>query len=209
MLLGIVFTLFTFASFTCVTCDSYLRRNEDSDVAICREFDICNLVHKPYWGINSVEKLCKCPENSFCPATFSPNDGFSLAVNLRTQMKFCSPIQDLQTQLETCDADEVAIRVKTVYHIDQVKNVSATILCNCDYEGPTYWKYHSRVGKVVMDDEKLFVVIDNFQCSGELESNRIRHNCEKTVFRTQKVQRWRILRIRATRSWLHISTLHM
>lgn len=163
----IVFSLFTITWLSLVSGDVYLRRSEDSEVAVCSEFDICNLVHNPFWGINSVEKLCKCPEGTFCPATFSLTDGASLSVNRRTQMKFCSPIDHLQSKLETCDDDEVAIRLRTVYHIDQVKNVSARILCNCDYDGPTYWKYHSRVGKVVADDEKLFEVVDNFQCSGE------------------------------------------
>lgn len=84
-------------------------------------------------------------------------------------MKFCSPIDQLQALLPTCDENAVAVRLRTVYHIDQVKNVSARILCNCDHEGLTYWKYHSRVGKIVEDDEKLFEVFDNFQCSGKVE----------------------------------------
>lgn len=168
----VIFTLITFVAFFYVSGDVYLRRLEDSEVAICSPFDICNLVHNPTWGINSVEKLCKCPEGTFCPATFSKIDGRSLAVNVRTQMKFCSSVHELEAELETCIDDEVAIRVKTVYHIDQVKNVSASLLCNCEYEGPTYWKYHSRVGKAVIDDEKLFEVVDNFKCSGEIKSNQ-------------------------------------
>jgi protein giant-lens (argos) len=164
-----IFFIALFAAFSLVAGDLYLRRSEDSDVAICSQFDICNLVHNHYWGMNSVEKLCKCPEGTHCPATFSPNDGWSLAVNVRTQMKFCSPIVQLESQLEECGEQEVAIRVRTLYHIDQVKNVSASILCNCEKEGPIYWRYHSRHGKNVEDDEKLFEVVDNFQCSGETE----------------------------------------
>jgi hypothetical protein len=149
-----------------VSGDLYLRRSEDSDVTVCEKFDICNLVHNPYWGTNSVEKLCKCPEGTFCPATFTPNDGWSLPVNVRTQMKFCSPIAQLQSQLEPCEDEDIAITVKTFFHIDQVKNVSANILCSCERDVPTYWKYHSRAGRNVVEDEKLFEVVDNFQCSG-------------------------------------------
>lgn len=170
-LLFLFLALFTIASV--VFGNVNLRRREDSEVAICDQFDICNLVYNPYWGFNSVEKICKCPGETFCPATFSQNDGFSLAVNRRTQMKFCSPIEELQAELETCDDEEVAIKVRTVYHIDQVKNVSASILCNCDYDAPTYWKFHSRLGKIVADDEKLFEVVDNFKCSGEKSSTQI------------------------------------
>lgn len=161
-----ILILTLFAVFSFVAGDLYLRRSED-DVEICSQFDICNIVHNHYWGMNSVEKLCKCPDETYCPATFSLNDGWSLAVNRRTQMKFCSPIVQLESQLEECGEQEVAIRVRTLYHIDQVKNVSAKILCNCEKEGPIYWRYHSRVGKEVEDDEKLFEIIDNFQCSGE------------------------------------------
>lgn len=158
--------LFIFA-LSFVSGDMYPKRTEDSDEATCNRYDICNLVHNPRWGINSVEKLCKCPNDFFCPATFTPSDGFSLPVNVRTQMKFCSPLMDLEAELEMCDVNDIAIEVRTVYKIDQVKNVSATIKCNCNHDGPNYWRYHSRIGSTVLDDEKLFEVVDNFQCSGE------------------------------------------
>lgn len=166
----IIFKLFIIVTCLRVSCDVYLRRSEDSEVAICNKFEICNLVHNPTWGVNSVEKLCKCPNGTFCPATFSKIDGKSLSVNVRTQMKFCTSLHELEAELDTCIESGIAIRVKTVYHIDQVKNVSASLLCNCDLDGPTYWRYHSRVGKAVLDDEKLFVITDNFQCAGNLNS---------------------------------------
>lgn len=161
------FLLFTLA-FSIVYGDIYLRRTEENDEVICSHFDICNLVHNPRWGINSVQKLCKCPEGTFCSATFAPNDGFSLPVNFRTQMKFCSPLSNLEAELEMCDEDDVAIKVRTVYQIDQVMNVSASIMCNCNFNGPTYWRYHSRLGKSVLSDDRLFEVVDNFQCSGKI-----------------------------------------
>lgn len=169
----LILTLLTLLSISFVSGDLYLRRSEDSEVAICGRNDICNLVHNPKWGINSVEKLCKCPEETFCPATFSTTDGLSISVNVRTQMKFCSPILDIQSKLEMCDEGEVAIKVKTIYHIDQVKNVSASMECNCNHDdGPTYWRYHSRLGRT-LEDEKLFEVVDNFQCSGEFEEFKL------------------------------------
>lgn len=146
----------------------YLKRKEDSEVAICEQFDICNLVHNPKFGINSVEKLCKCPDGSFCPTSFSPNDGSILLINSRTQMKFCSPLSELESKLEMCNENEVAIQLKKIYLIDQVQNMSASLLCNCNHDGPNYWKYHSRVGQFVASDEKLFEVLDNYQCSGRL-----------------------------------------
>lgn len=186
----IFFTLFTIARFA--FGDVNLRRNEDSDVKICDRFDICGIVHKPYWGNSVVEKLCKCPklglEEAFCRDTFSQNDGFSLAVNRRTQMKFCSPIRELQAELNTCAGEEVAIKVRTVNYIDQVKNVTASILCNCDYDVPTYWKFHSREGKA-MDDLKLFEDINNFQCSGDKRFLQCMQCLTKRLFRVEKMQR--------------------
>lgn len=158
--------LIIFALISSASCNLYARRVEDSDAAICGKFDICNLVHNPTWGINAVEKLCKCPEGTFCPATFSPNDGWSLPVNTRTQMKFCSPIQQLQTQLEPCEKEDIAIELRTLFHVDQVKNITATMLCSCEHGSPIYWKYNSREGKDVVEDEKYSEIIDSFQCSG-------------------------------------------
>lgn len=163
----ILFTLFTFAAVSCVSGDLYPRWSDDSNVAICDSFDICNIVHNPFWGSNSVEKLCKCPEGNFCPATFLKNDGYSVSVNVRTQMKFCTPVIQVQAQMEPCGEADIAIRVRTLYHIDQVKNTSASMMCSCEHDGPIYWKYHSRVGRNIVEDEKLFEVVDNFQCSGE------------------------------------------
>ncbi|CRL01963.1 CLUMA_CG015422, isoform A [Clunio marinus] len=148
------------------SADRYLKRSEDSEISICSEFDICNLVHNPHWGINTVEKLCKCPEETFCPATFSNDDGKSLQVNVRTQMKFCSHVNDIHAGLKPCkDGGDTAIEVRTIYHIDQVKNISAKLLCSCEHkQKPIYWKYQSRVGKTVTEDEDLFEIVDNFEC---------------------------------------------
>lgn len=159
--------LFLFAIFVPVFGDLYLRRNEDSEVAICDTFDVCNIVHHQFWGSDSVEKLCKCPEGSFCPGTFDANDSSSLPVNIRTQMKFCSTISQLEDQLKECENDEDVIKVRTIYHVDQLKNVSASLVCNCWKEKPVYWRFHSRHGRAIEEDEKLFEYVDNFRCSGE------------------------------------------
>lgn len=175
----LIFALFTLLSISFVSGDLHLRRSEDSEVTICGRNDICSLVHNPKWGANSVEKLCECPEKPFCPTTYSTTDGLSISVNAWTQMKFCSPILDIQSKLEMCDEGEVAIKVKTIYHIDQVKNVSASMECNCNHDdGPTYWRYHSRLGRT-LEDEKFFEVVDNFQCSGEFKDfklSRVKHH---------------------------------
>jgi hypothetical protein len=152
--------------FAKILCDFNTVQSEDSDVAICGELDICNIVHKPYWGINQVQKLCKCPEGSYCRAKYIPGDEYSLPVNDRTQMKFCSKLIDLEEKLPKCEDGQEAIKVKTLYVIDQVKNVSASLHCICNFDDPVYWAYKSRTGKIVLEDEKLFEVVDNFQCLG-------------------------------------------
>jgi hypothetical protein len=136
-------------------------------VTICETFDVCNIVHNHYWGLTEIEKICKCPEGTHCPATFDSYDNRSLPVNIRTQMKFCKPLAELKFQLLDCGEDDAAISVSTMYYVDQVKNKSASLLCNCKYDQPIYWKYHSRFGKIVEEDEKLTEFIDNFQCTRE------------------------------------------
>jgi hypothetical protein len=157
--------------FSSVSGDLYLRRKEDSEVAICGQAEICNLVHKPYFGSTLlVDKFCHCPENDknfTCPADFLLNDGYSLPVNQRTQMKFCTPIAQLQLELDECDDEEVAIQVETTFILGSAKNVSAKMLCSCEPERPIYWEFHSRDGKYFKSDEKLFISIYNFKCRGE------------------------------------------
>jgi protein giant-lens (argos) len=153
------------AVFGIVAGDFGLRRSEDNEVAVCGNFDVCNIVYNPYWGSQKVEKICQCPKG-FCPATFE-DDNQSLAINVRTQMKFCQPVADLRMDLNDCGEDDDAINVRTIYYIDQVKNVSASLLCNDNHKGPIYWRFHSRLGKIVENDEKLFEIVDNFQSTGE------------------------------------------
>lgn len=179
--------VFGFAVFGLATGDTGLRRSEDSEATICGTFDVCNIVHSHYWGPTDVEKICKCPNDTLCPATFDHNDNRSLPVNVRTQMKFCRPIAELKFQLTDCGEDDDAISVHTMYYVNEVKNVSANLACNCRHKQPIYWRFHSRVGKAVENDEKLFMVIDNFQCTGEGKKNA---NFEPTVSLCQSRFTW-------------------
>lgn len=187
--------LITVLMFSCVSCDLYLKRIEESDVETCGRFDICNIVHKPHWGINSVEKLCRCPEGSFCPATFSNDDKQSLPVNPRTQMKFCTPIDQLYADLQPCEPGEIAIHVSKLYNVtqlDKVLNASSTLQCSCENINPIYWKYNSRYGKSLNENGTLFNIVDNFECTGKWNSSCIT-KLNVCFFRTQKVQCKRVL----------------
>lgn len=159
-----------FAGILCISCEVNVRRNE-SDIVACGEFNVCNLVYNPYWSINRVEKLCKCADGVFCPAIYTQNDPRSLPVNSRTQMKFCSSVSEIKKELPDCTSDSIAITVKTVYFMDQVKNVSAEVMCTCNLK-PVYWMYHSRFGKGIPEDETLFEITDNYKCSGEMNTRK-------------------------------------
>lgn len=117
--------------------------------------------------IDQVEKRCKCPDETFCPAIYAPSDGWGLTINARTQMKFCSPMSNITTSLNKCHEDDVAISVKTLYHMDSIRNLTVELLCTCPTQEPIYWKYHSRVGETIDEDLNLFQITDNYRCVGK------------------------------------------
>lgn len=117
--------------------------------------------------IDQVEKRCKCPDETFCPAIYAPSDGWGLTVNARTQMKFCSPMTNITSYLNQCQGDDVAITVKTLYHMDSIRNLTVELHCSCPTQEPIYWKYHSRVGETIDEDLNLFQITDNYRCVGK------------------------------------------
>lgn len=132
-------------------------------VEICGRYDVCSIVYKPYFGKNVVEKLCVCPEKTFCPATYD-NDNRSLSINPRTQMKFCEPVKELISELPECLIGGKALEIKKFYYINQIKNMSTKLLCGCN-KHPVYWRHHSREGQAVPENEKLFKAFDYFECA--------------------------------------------
>lgn len=146
-----------------VNGSAVLENKQENTIGTCERFDVCNIVHRPYFGKFAVEKLCLCPENTFCPATFG-NDSRSLLVNSRTQMKFCHPVQELLSELPECEEGKESLEIMKFYFINEVKNISTKLLCNCD-KHPVYWKHHSRLGEAVPENDKLFKTFDYFECA--------------------------------------------
>lgn len=151
---------------TLVNGNLFLKNREENEIGQCEKFDICNVVYRPHWGKNIVERLCTCPNSthSDCPADFSREDGQSLLINARTQIKFCSPLEELYSELPECVQNEPAIKKTTYYYVDQIRNITAQILCACNKD-PIYWKYHSRDGFPVKEDEKVFLYYDFYECT--------------------------------------------
>lgn len=144
---------------------SYVKLSDISSTGKCDKFDICNVVHRPYWSKNNVEKLCICPEGTFCPATFSQADQFSLLINSRTQMKFCSPVSTLFAELTPCNESMPALEIKSTFNSTVLSNVSAKLLCACETK-PVYWQYHSRSQKIFhKDDSRAYDIYDRYTCN--------------------------------------------
>lgn len=139
-------------------------KDEDQELIECEKFDVCNIVTFPYFGKYNVEKLCICPEGTFCPATFSKDDDHSISINVRTQMKFCNKVEDLFVELPECEVDKVALVVDTLFYVNKIANISAKLTCQCN-KNHIYWKHIMRSGVPIETDEKLFQAIDHFECS--------------------------------------------
>ncbi|XP_070494791.1 U-scoloptoxin(11)-Sm5a-like [Chironomus tepperi] len=160
-----------FLIFFCnIVCGHELKEKSDNgSVKICGQFDVCNIVYKPYFANNVVETLCKCPEGGYCSPTYD-NDNRSLPINPRTQMKFCEPVHELISKLPECEVGGKALEITKFYYINQIKNISTKLLCGCD-KNPVYWRHHSREGQAVPENEKLFKAFDYFECSDLRQCN--------------------------------------
>lgn len=118
----------------------------------------------PYFGKYNVEKFCSCPEGLFCPATFSRDDGQSISVNVRTQMKFCNKVEELFVELPECMEEKASLIVNTMFYVNEVANVSAKVTCKCNKK-PVYWKHIMRSGQPIEEDDRLFQATDHYECS--------------------------------------------
>lgn len=136
---------------------------EDEPIGQCGRYDVCNIVYKPVYGKNEVEKLCLCPNNTFCPATHG-NDHRSLPVNVRTQMKFCYAIEELLSELPACEEGREALKVGKLFYINQVLNKTTTLLCGCN-KNPVYWKYNATDAETVPHYSKLLQTYDYYECA--------------------------------------------
>lgn len=159
--------LLIFTSF--VTGNLSLNTSKDEAVdATCSSYQVCNLVHNTHFDDNFVvEKLCDCPKNSYCPISFSRSDGQSISVNARTQMKFCTKIEDIFKDLPECQENNTALIVREMFEINKMLNIVAELTCKCDKK-PVYWRHIYRSGNPVNSNEKLFEAIDHYECR-ELE----------------------------------------
>lgn len=148
---------------TCVSTNDIVKYSDDNDLIECEKYDVCNVVTFPYFGKYIVEKFCNCPNGTFCPATFSKEgDGQSLAVNVRTQMKFCTKIVDLFEELPECEMDQPALIINTKLNLTIVTSVVPKLTCKCD-KNPVYWKHILRSGLPITD--KLFLQSDHYECT--------------------------------------------
>lgn len=138
-----------------------------------------SLVHKQYWGGTSVEEICKCKkedvksetfgEDLFCEDDFS-DDGRSLYVTARTQMKFCEPLESLYYRFnETCEEKDFSLSVRTAFLLDKVKNITATLHCPIPPEQRFYWKHlkNRQLGYSDSENDKLFESVDHFKHESE------------------------------------------
>lgn len=137
--------------------------DDDTEEKYCGKYQVCNLVHHPHFGNSEVEKFCDCPKNTFCPTTFSATDGYSISVNVRTQMKFCSKVEDMFLELPECEEDQPSLVVREMFEINKLLDVVAVLTCKCN-KNPVYWRHSFRTGTPINSNEKLFESLDYYEC---------------------------------------------
>lgn len=136
---------------------------EEVEEKFCGQYQVCNLVHLPHFGDSEVQKFCNCPQDSYCPTSFSVSDGYSIPINVRTQMKFCRKVEEVFNELPECEEDQPALVVRELFEINKMLNIFAELKCKCD-KNPVYWKHVYRTGNPVNTNEKLFEAIDHYEC---------------------------------------------
>lgn len=155
---------FLLISVTLVSGDLSLNSTSDeTDVKFCEKFQVCNLVHNPYFGNSEVEKFCNCPKETFCPTTFDRYDNKSIPVNGRSQMKFCTKVEEIFKELPECEKDQPSLIIRKMYEITKLINTTAELTCKCN-KNYVYWNHIMRAGSPIIADEKLFMEIDHFEC---------------------------------------------
>lgn len=139
------------------------------ELPLCNQFDVCKIVHNHYWGQNEVVTSCQCPEGTACLDKFN-EDGMSLKVNHRTQMKFCEKLDDIYGHLKECVDDNITISltVRTLYLLDQIQNYTATIHCKIPQNTPIYWRQLQNLEHGLERNENYTEIIEYFK-----------HQCDK------------------------------
>lgn len=137
--------------------------SEEPEEKICGKHQVCNLVYSAF-DQSEVEKFCHCPQKPFCPTTFDLSDGYSLSVNRRTQMKFCTKVEDMFKEMENCETGKPSLQVRKMYEINKIIDTKAELKCKCN-KNPIYWTHTMRSGEANSLNEKMFEAIDDYECT--------------------------------------------
>jgi hypothetical protein len=144
-------------------------------VPTCNEFDVCKIVHNHYWGQNEVVTNCECPTGETCLDKFS-DDGRSLKVNHRTQMKFCRPLNEIYENLnKSCDKEKTSLQVRSLYNRDELLNMTITLQCKVPQDKPIYWKHQNETkhAEEVKNNSNFTEYIEHYLHQGVLNKNLI------------------------------------
>lgn len=134
--------------------------SEIAEIQTCNQFDACKIVYNHYWGQNEIVTNCACPKNETCLDKFQ-NDGRSLKVNHRTQIKFCKPLEDIYESLnKSCEEENSSLQVRSLYNQDQLINITITIKCKVMDDKPIYWK--RRNSREIQSAANLTEFVDDY-----------------------------------------------
>ncbi|XKL63272.1 hypothetical protein PGB90_005636 [Kerria lacca] len=103
------------------------KAKSEHDLPLCKERQVCSILHKRFWYPRHVERFCRCDNANECPATWTDNyDKYTMVLNNRAQMKFCEPVTDLPN----CMGNDTSI-INETRHL-HVENRTISLSTNTD-----------------------------------------------------------------------------
>ncbi|XP_037085722.1 U-scoloptoxin(11)-Ssd2a-like isoform X2 [Pollicipes pollicipes] len=109
------------------------KTSRESDLAPCPAgTSVCSLVHLRFWLPVLSQRLCRCQQGQ-CPYQWSDQDGKTLLLNNRIQMKFCEPV----AALPACPAEPAPSatleRRRDSSALDLEERRDVRVHCSCTY----------------------------------------------------------------------------
>ncbi|KAK7584077.1 hypothetical protein V9T40_005040 [Parthenolecanium corni] len=87
---------------------------DERDLELCGEREVCSIVHKRLFYPKSVERFCRCADKE-CPSSWVDTpDNFTMYANNRAQMKFCEPITDLPNCVDNNETTPLYLTITNI-----------------------------------------------------------------------------------------------
>ncbi|XP_046659379.1 kappa-scoloptoxin(11)-Ss1a-like [Homalodisca vitripennis] len=136
----------------------------DWELPECGEYSVCSVMRLRFWRAPTIHRLCRCVQGRECPWQWGQtHDHFSMALDNRSQLKFCQRV----TELPRCSPKQTGIVVSSRQNGDDEQLVTEAH-CHCRW--PAYWQLHKHFYRNYFNGS---IVSDNyFRCAELMKCKR-------------------------------------